>query len=83
MQGCHKITEWSSHRISANGSSYTSQGRTQKAINHPNGPMVAPQGGFVPGVPVAGGGEVVLTEIPPMTISTTSVRPSTNPTALF
>lgn len=59
------------------------QGRTQKANNHPNGPMTAPQDGLVPGGPVASGGEVVLTEIPPMTISTTSVRPSINPTALF
>jgi hypothetical protein len=59
------------------------QGLTQKANSHPNGPITAPQGGLVPGAPVAGGAEVVLTEIPPMTISTTSVKPSTNPTALF
>ena len=59
------------------------QGRTQKANNHPNGPMTAPQGGLAPAGPVSGGADVVLTEMPPMTISTTSVRPSTNPTALF
>jgi len=87
MQGHQKITEKSSQRTSVHGSSvYACSSwpeRTQKATSHPNGPMTAPQGGPVPGAPVAGGAEVALTAIPPMTASTTSVKPSTNPTALF
>ena len=59
------------------------QRRTQKAKNHPNGPMLSIQGDLMPGGPVASGGETVLTENPPMAISIVSVKPSTNPTALF
>jgi len=87
MQGHQRIREKSNQRTSVHGSSvYACSSwleRTQKATSHSNGPMTAPQGGPVPGVPVAGGAEVALTAIPPMTISTTSVMPSTNPTALF
>ena len=87
MQGLRKITKKSSERTSVHESSeYVCSSwleRTQKASSHPNGPRTAPQGGHVPGVPFAGGGEVVLTKIPLVTISTTSVRPNTNPTAFF
>jgi len=37
----------------------------------------------MPGGPVTDGADVVLTEIPPMTISTISVKPSINPIVLF
>ena len=37
----------------------------------------------MPGGPVTGGGDVVPTESPPMTISTISVKPSINPIVLF
>ena len=44
------------------------QGRTQKANNHPNGPVIEPQGDLEPGRPVALGTEIVFTPIPLMTI---------------
>ena len=44
------------------------KGHTQKAINHPNGPLTEPQGGLEPGGPVAFGNEIVLTPIPLMII---------------
>jgi hypothetical protein len=44
------------------------QGRTQKANNHPNGPVTEPHGGLEPGGPVAFGAEIVLTPIPLMKI---------------
>jgi len=39
------------------------QGRTQKNNNHPNGPVIEPQGDFEPGGPVDFGTEIVLTPI--------------------
>jgi len=46
--------------------------------------MTAPQGGREPGGPgIGGGGEVVLIDIPPITISTSKVKLRTKPMILF
>ena len=65
---------------------------TQKATNHPNGPVTAEHGGLAPapapisvalGITLIAGGLVVLMDIPPTTISTRSVVRRRAPMGLF